>query len=132
MDGLFLMGIYNWLDEVILLYTKSLEHFPTDAPLHYHLARLYLEQKNDFAKGVPLLERAVQLDSSHAYSHYHLAAAYAHLGKKEAALDYLEKALALGYDDPGGIEQDARWEGLRGTKRYGELMKRYFPEKARD
>ncbi len=129
---MFTLGYFDCIDETILLFTKSLAHFPDHAPLHYLLARIYLEQKNDYEKGVPLLERAVQLDSTHAYAHYHLAAAYAHLGRKEAALDYLEKALELAYDDPEGMEKDARWEGLRGTKRYRELMKKYVPEKGKE
>ena len=61
-----------------------------------------------------------------------LAAAYAHLGKKEAALDYLEKALEKGYEDFEGMEKDERWERLRGTKRYRELVKKYHPEHAKD
>ena len=60
-----------------------------------------------------------------------LSAAYAHLGKNEAALDYLEKALEMGFDDSEGIGQDARWERLRGTKRYRELVKRHFPEEVK-
>ena len=83
-DGLMLLGIYGRVEEPIYMFTKALKHHPTNADIPYHLARIYLEQKNDYEKGVPLLERAVALDSSHAYAHYHLAAAYAHLGKKEA------------------------------------------------
>ncbi len=132
LDWLHLIGVYGRLEEAMFLFSKSIEHYPTHAPLHYHLARIYLEQKNDYEKGVPLLERAVQLDSTHAHAHYHLAAAYAHLGKKEAALDYLEKALALGYDDPEGIGQDARWEGLRSSKRYKALVARYSSNPSND
>lgn len=79
-----------------------------------------------------MLKRAVQLDSSHAYALYHLAAAYAHLGRKEAALVYLEKALTLGYEDFEQMEKDARWERLRGVKRWKELVKRYVPEKGKE
>jgi hypothetical protein len=59
-------------------------------------------------------------------------AAYAHLGKKEAALDYLEKALEKGYEDFQEMEKDARWEGLRADKKYKELMGRYVPEEGKD
>ena len=76
-------------------------------------------------KGVPLLERAVQLDSTHAYAHYHLSAACARHGTAEAALDYLEKALEMRYEDKEQMEKDARWERLQGTKRHKELMKKY-------
>ncbi len=126
-DGLFLFGIYGLLDETELLFTEALEQYPDHAPLHYHLGRIYLEQKNDYAKGVPLLERSVALDSSFPDASYHLAAAYAHLGKKKAALENLEQALEKGYADFEEMRKDARWEGMRGTKRYGEVMKKYLP-----
>ncbi len=129
---LLLISITDQVDYPIYILEKSREYFSDYIPLYYHLARLHLEQKNDYEKGVPLLEKAVQLDSTHAYAHYHLAAAYAHLGKKEAALDYLEKALENGYDDPEGMERDARWEGVRGTKRYGEVLRKYLPDYYKD
>jgi tetratricopeptide (TPR) repeat protein len=128
-DAMFLAGIYDLFDYAIFWMDKAREYYPSDAHLHYHLARLHLEQKNDYKTGVPFLEKAVQLDSAHAYAHYHLAAAYAHLGKNKAALNYLEQALQKGYEDFESMEKDARWERLREDKRYKELMKRYTPEK---
>ncbi len=128
-DMLLVISICNQVDYAIFILDKSRKYFPDDAPLRYHLARLHLEQKNDYEKGVPLLEKAVQLDSTHAYAHYHFAAAYAHLGKNKAALAYLEKALEKGYEDFEQMEKDARWERLRGTKKYKELVKKYQPEK---
>ena len=132
LDGLFLLGIYGMLEETELLFTAALEQYPDHAPLHYHFGRIYLEQKNDYKKGISLLERSVALDSSFPDASYHLAAAYAHTGKKKAALEYLEQALEKGYDDVEEIKHDARWEGLRGTKKYGELVKKYVPDYYKD
>jgi len=126
-DMLLIISICGQVDYAIFCLDKALRHYPDRAELPYHLARLYLEQKNDYAKGVPLLERAVLLDKgSHAPAHYHLAASYAYLGKNDAALEHLEKALELGYDYEEGIGADARWERLRSTERYRAVMGRYF------
>jgi len=125
MNGLGIVALTGWGNEVILLFSKAVNHFPDHAPLHYHLARLYLEQKNDYEKGLPLLERAVLLDSIHPYYCYHLAAASAHLGRNDAALAHLEKALENGYEDWEELAKDARWEGLRGTERYEKVVGRY-------
>ncbi|MBL7809150.1 MAG: caspase family protein [Saprospiraceae bacterium] len=126
---IFLASTYGLFDYSIFCLEKAAKHYPDHANFPYHLARLYIEQKNDYEKGVPLLEQAVRRDKgSHAPAHYHLAAAYARLGKNEAALEHLQKALELGYDYLDGIVADTRWERLRGTERYRVLMNRYFPD----
>lgn len=128
LEILVLAAVYDLFDLAINRMENVLEHCPDHTILHYHLARLYLEQKNDYAKGVPLLERAVQSDSTFAVAHYHLAAAYAHLGRNDAALEYLQKALENGYEDWEELAGDGRWEGLRGTAGYRELVGRYLKE----
>lgn len=128
LDGLFLLGIYGMLEETELLFTAAMEQYPGHAPLHYHFGRIYLEQKNDYKKGIPLLERSVALDSSFPDASYHLAAAYAYIGKHKAALEYLEQALEKGYEDFEEIEQDTRWDTLRQNKQYKLIMKKHFPD----
>lgn len=123
-DGLFLAGSYDLFDFGINRMENARQYYPNHAELHYHLARLYLEQKNDYARGVPLLERAVQLASTFAAAHYHLAAACAHLGRNDAAPEHLQKALENGYEDWEELAGDGRWEGLRGSAAYRELMGR--------
>ncbi len=44
----------------------------------------------------------------------------------------MAQALQKDCGDCEGMEQDARWERLRGTKRYRELMKKYVPEKGKE
>lgn len=127
-DGWRLFCIYNRLDETILLFSKALDYYHDYAPLHYHLARLYLEQKNDYEKGLPLLEKAVELDSTFSQAHYHLGAAYAHLGRNKLALRQLQKALENGYEDFEELAADGRWEGLRKSKRYRNLLDKYRQE----
>ena len=124
-DGAFLLCIYDWVDEVILLYSSSLELFPKFAPLRYDLGRIYLEQKNDYRKGISLLKKAVKLDSTHAYARYHLAAAYAHIGKNEAALKHLDKALEAGFDEFEQLAGDSRWSALCDTQGYKALIAKY-------
>ena len=110
---------------MILLYSSSLELFPKFAPLRYDLGRIYLEQKNDYRKGISLLKKAVKLDSTHAYARYHLAAAYAHIGKNEAALKHLDKALEAGFDEFEQLAGDSRWSALCDTQGYKALIAKY-------
>lgn len=124
-DMLFYATVYGLIDLAIHRLENARQFHPDDTPLLYHLARLYLEQKDDYARGVPLLERAVQLDSTFAVARYHLAAAYAHLGRDAAALEHLEKALETGFEDWEEMEQDGRWGRLGERAGYEKLLNEY-------
>ncbi|MCX7826662.1 MAG: hypothetical protein N2689_14055, partial [Verrucomicrobiae bacterium] len=57
-------------------------------------------------------------------AHYNLACVLAERGKLDAALDSLETAIALGYNDVAHMLQDADLDKLRPDPRFEELMAR--------
>lgn len=54
---------------------------------------------------------------------YNTACALSLKGDKGAGLDFLQKALEAGFDDPGQIRKDDDLDNLRGEPRYRELVK---------
>jgi Tfp pilus assembly protein PilF len=53
---------------------------------------------------------------------YWAASAYALLGEKDAAFEWLERAVKLGIEDKTWLESDKTLHSLRGDKRFAELM----------
>ena len=54
--------------------------------------------------------------------HYNLACSLSLLGRPDAALDALEKAIGLGYSDPEFMAQDEDLTALREDPRFTELL----------
>lgn len=55
---------------------------------------------------------------------YDLACSYALLRRDDDAFDELEKAVALGFDDPEHLREDPDLEGLRRDPRFADLLAR--------
>jgi len=54
---------------------------------------------------------------------YNTACAFSRKGDRAAGLDFLDKAVEAGFDDPGQIRKDDDLDNLRGEPRYRELVK---------
>jgi tetratricopeptide (TPR) repeat protein len=71
--------------------------------------------------------QAFQTSAARGYregaSLYNTACALSLKGDKAAALDYLQKALDAGFDDPGLVRKDDDLDNIRGEPRYRELLK---------
>ena len=71
--------------------------------------------------------RAFETSAARGYregaSLYNAACALSLKGDKAAALDYLQKALEAGFDDPGLVRKDDDLDNIRGEPRYRELLK---------
>ncbi len=83
--------------EFALAVTELLEAqkiAPDSAPVLRDLGRAYVEMR-DTARGVPLLERAVQLDDSDATAHYELGKIYYEQERSRVAANHLSKAVEL-------------------------------------
>jgi beta-lactamase regulating signal transducer with metallopeptidase domain/tetratricopeptide (TPR) repeat protein len=69
---------------------------------------------------------AFQISAARGYregaSLYNTACALSLGGDKAAALDYLQKALETGFDDPGLVRRDDDLDNVRGEPRYRELL----------
>jgi Tfp pilus assembly protein PilF len=73
---------------------KAIEIFPTYFLVIQQLGLLYVET-NDFAHGIALLQKALEINSKAAPSHLGLGIAYVNLNQSKEAIDELNKARDL-------------------------------------
>ena len=123
------------LNEQIRYEIKLFETLLTQKP-HYTdaliaLADLYTKI-GEIKKGMVLDVRLAALLPEDDTVFYNLACSYSLTGQIKKGYEALKRAVKLGYEDFEQMEMDARWEGLLGTKRYRELVKRDFPEEGKD
>lgn len=83
---------------------------------------------NQFEKGVPVFEKLVQLKPDDKSFYYNLACLNALQHKTNEAVNWLEKAIKLGYTYES-IKEDADMDNIRSSEQYLQLMKQYFPDK---
>ena len=83
----------------------------------------FLAQKGERdAARSELTERARDAADADHDAAYWLATAYAMLGEREEAFDWLARAINLGNENKPWFESDPNWEALREDPRFGELM----------
>jgi tetratricopeptide (TPR) repeat protein/predicted Ser/Thr protein kinase len=75
----------------------------------------------DFAKVIDLLPQG---DEWRADAAYWIACLYARRRDSSQALDWLEKAVEMGWKDVAHLEKDPDLESLRGEKRYRQLVEK--------
>lgn len=68
--------------------------------------------------------KLVALQPDNAYVRYNLACSLSNLGKVDEALEELERALSLGYEDLAFMQEDPDLEAVRRDPRYRRLMAR--------
>ena len=73
------------------------------------------------------LKAAQMLGNPSPELYYGLASAEARLNNREAALNYLDQALRLGYNKSGQILKDSNLAPLRSVPEFSRLMQSYFP-----
>jgi tetratricopeptide (TPR) repeat protein len=83
---------------------------------------------NQFEKGIPVFEKLVQLKPDDKSFNYNLACLNALLHKTNEAVNWLEKAIKLGYSYES-IKADGDMDNIRSSDQFLQLMKRYFPDK---
>jgi serine/threonine-protein kinase len=69
-----------------------------------------------------LCEGALKTAYADSDAAYWAASAYALLGEKDAAFEWLERAVKLGLEDKAWLESDKTLNSLRGDKRFADLM----------
>lgn len=75
-------------------------------------------------RGLAVDRELVRLVPGNPTVHYNLACSQALLGSTEAALDSLERAVELGYDDSDYMATDEDLVSLRGERRFRALLER--------
>ncbi len=68
--------------------------------------------------------RLVERAPDRADLHYDLACSYALVGRQDEAFAALERAIALGFDDPALLDEDDDLASLRSDPRWARLRKR--------
>lgn len=77
-----------------------------------------------FEEGLEVDRRLVELAPDNSTVHYNLACSLALLNRPHEALDALERASELGYDDAEHLVADDDLVNLRGEPRFEELVRR--------
>jgi beta-lactamase regulating signal transducer with metallopeptidase domain/Flp pilus assembly protein TadD len=88
-------------------------------------------RRDDFGKAAKAWEKAFEGNYKPETSAYNVACAFALQGKKDKALDWLEKAVERGWSDLGQLESDSDFESLRGSSEFQALVDK-VAERAED
>lgn len=108
----------------ILLAVLSVWDYPARQPRHNELRR-------DFVRATASLDAEAAYTAAKAGTEllpddptwrYNLACSEAKLGRETSAMDDLEKAIRLGFRDPGMIEADADFAKFVGTRRFKDAI----------
>lgn len=75
-------------------------------------------------QALPLLQRAWELQERPPRTAYGLGAAYALKGDQERALEWLQRAVAAGFNDQNRLNTDPNLESLRADPRFKALLNR--------
>lgn len=87
------------------------------------LGHVYTRQQR-YSHGLEVDRKLVRLVPDNPTVHYNLACSLSILGDTEDALDALEQAVALGYDDPGFMLEDDDLARLHDEERFIRLVQR--------
>ena len=105
------------LDFLCEFLEVEVERHPGNLVALGELGQLYTKAAR-YEKGLAVDRKLVALRPDDATTHYNLACSLALLGESEEALDELDRAVALGYEDLEHLLADEDLESLRGTARF--------------
>jgi len=101
-------------------YAEYVKVHPDDAVAWMRLG-VSQAASGDSAAGANL-EKAVKLGADSPVDLYDVACGFSLLGQKEKALDWLDRAVAAGFDDRRNLENDADLANIRGTQRFRQIL----------
>ncbi len=107
----------------IWFFEGILERNPNYVDCLMYLGNAYTSN-GMYEKGLLVDLRLSHLRPKDPLVHYNLACSYALLKNADAALDTLEKAIELGYNDIRHLEKDKDLEPLRTDVRYRRLVEK--------
>jgi tetratricopeptide (TPR) repeat protein len=129
-------GLY---DEAVADWQKALEAAPPAWDLRADLenrvgtaevTRLYQEasgllQQKQYREAIEKFKKLIEAypkAGQAASSAYNTACCFARLGEKSSALDWLEKAVKLGYSDAEHLDKDSDFDSLRTESRFQKVV----------
>lgn len=104
-------------------YAAALRHRPENLEALAELAHAYT-RLGRIGEGLAIDRRLVELEPANPTVHYNLACSLALAGESEKALEALEHAVELGYDDADFLSNDDDLESIRDTPRFVQLLAR--------
>lgn len=104
------------------ILTAELARHPENLAALIELGHAYTRTRQ-FEKGLEVDRELVRRAPADPTVHYNLACSLALLGEKAEALDALERAIALGYEDPAHLLADEDLASLREEARFLEMLR---------
>lgn len=115
-------------EDAIGNYKKSIELAQSEikvnarnGAMYAHLARYY-SSIGDKKQARTMLKKALGAEGVSPDSLYEAAVVELNLGSRDAALEYLDRAIKAGYS-PVNVVQDDTWEGLKSDPRFNKLTR---------
>ncbi len=109
-------------DEAALLWERVVELNPVEGRFRYRLATAFYNAKN-YRKAIPAYEKAIEFGYGNpANNAYNVASCYALLGEKQQALEWLEKAVKMGFLDLEHAQKDSDLKILQDDPRFQKLL----------
>jgi len=112
----------------IEFFRGIVENSPNHVDALINLGNLYTK-RGDYAKGLEVDRRLVQLRPDDAIVHYNLACSMSLMGEIEGAFAELKLAVDLGYNDLDYILSDGDLDNIRKDPRFSEFIDRIAEEK---
>lgn len=112
---------------LVEFYEAELTRHPENLQALAELGHLHTLQGN-LERGLAIDRRLVRLVPEDPTARYNLACSLALTGRRDEALDCLELAVQLGYDEPAHLLQDEDLASLRGEPRFQTLVARLTAE----
>jgi len=114
-------GLY---DEAVATFEQALRIDPANATVQGNLANARKNKATIQEREARIADARKEADArpKDPRAAYNLARVYAALDMKEQALEWLSKALELGFDDIGFLRDDPALAGLKNDPRLGRLL----------
>ena len=79
----------------------------------------------DYEKAIAVVDTTIARDSTSNGPYYNAACLYSRMGNKEKAIEYLRKAIELGYRHFGHISRDTDLDNIRDSEEFKELIREF-------
>jgi tetratricopeptide (TPR) repeat protein len=119
-DEKYMFSRERWAP-AITLYESFLKNEPNSGRAWFNLgyARHY---SREHSKAIEAFERAISLGYHAPVATYNIACAYAMLNQKDAAFEWLDRAVKAGFDSKGDFSWDSDLDNLRSDPRFRRFI----------
>ena len=115
----------NLLEEAKEVLLKAIDIDDTYALAHHDLGCVLSQMPGQKEEALKSFHRATALIPDDHHPYYGIACIYALQGKKDLALDFLEKTLEKGFRDWADIDANTDLDSIRNDKRFKKIIKEY-------